>query len=310
MKVLVPDTLDFHLDVDGDVVVYDVRQPIPDEHTDADVLVVWGNSAKGLGVIAPQLTHVKLVQSLMAGAEAVLNAGFCDEAKLANGVGLHDRTVSEHALALILALVRRLPHLHERKRAHEWDDELAFRSPLFTKPVSTLIDSNVLVWGFGSIAKTLAPLLVSLGANVRGAARSAGERDGFEVVGEEGLDEALGWADILVMILPSSPATKHALDARRIDTLQDHAFVVNVGRGDTVDEEALIAALRDGRLGGAAIDVMGTEPLPADDPLWDAPELIITPHMAGGRPVGYEELISEQIRALESGAELRNLLDR
>lgn len=310
MKVLVPNTLEFDFAIDGEVVTYDVREPIPDEHTDADVLVVWGNSAKGLKVIAPQLTEVKLVQSLMAGAESVLTAGFREEAVLANGVGLHDRTVSEHALALTLALVRKLPRLHDRKIRHEWDDELAFRSPLYTKPVSTLLGSNVLIWGFGSIAKTLAPMLETLGANVRGVARSAGERAGFEVVAESDMDAALGEADILIMILPSTPETDDALGRETIAKLQHRALVVNVGRGSTVDEDALLEALVTGKIAGAAIDVMKHEPLPVEDPLWSAPNLIITPHAAGGRPVGYEDLIMRQLCALDEGTELENVLER
>lgn len=309
MKILVPDTLDFALDVDGEVITYDVRELIPDEHTDADVLVVWGNSAKGLKKIAPQLTNVRLVQSLMAGAEAVVTAGFRAEAVICNGVGLHDKTVSEHALALTLALVRKLPRLHDRKMRHEWDDELAFRSPLYTKPVSTLMGSNVAIWGFGSIAKTLAPMLETLGANVRGIARSAGERAGFEVVAETDMDGVLAEADILIMILPSTPETENALDRDTIAKLQDKALFVNVGRGSNVDEEALIEALLTGKIAGAAIDVMKHEPLPVEDPLWSAPNLIITPHAAGGRPVGYDELIARQIAALESGDELENVYE-
>ena len=129
--------------------------------------------------------------------------------------------------------------------------------------------ARVLVWGFGSIGQTVAPVLQQLGAEVRGVARSAGERSGFPVVAEEDLAQELGQTDVLLMVLPSTAATTRALDADRLAALPAHAYVVNVGRGSTVDEPALVAALSEGGIAGAALDVTSTEPLPADSPLWD-----------------------------------------
>jgi phosphoglycerate dehydrogenase-like enzyme len=101
----------------------------------------------------------------------------------------------------------------------------------------------VLVWGFGNIGQNLAPLLQALGAQVTGVGRSAGERAGFPVVAQDQLEAELGQTDVLVMILPATEATTHALDAARLAALPRHAFVVNVGRGTTVDEPALLAEL-------------------------------------------------------------------
>jgi phosphoglycerate dehydrogenase-like enzyme len=145
---------------------------------------------------------------------------------------------------------------------------------------------------------------------VRGVGRSAGERAGFPVVAEDGLEAELQQTDVLVMILPSTPATARMLDAGRLAALPQHAFVVNVGRGSTVDEPALVAALTEGRIAGAALDVTEVEPLPADSPLWDAPNLLFTPHAAGGRPVGSDELVAANLAALLAGGELRNVVAR
>lgn len=306
MKILVPDSFPLNLDLDAEVVPYDIRADIPAEHRDAEVFVVWGNKPAELKDVAAQLTEVRLVQTLMAGPDAVLAAGFRDEAVICSGIGLHDRTVTEHSVALILALLRKVPTLVAAKERHEWTWEISGRQELHTKPVTTLIDTNVTIWGFGSIGQRLAGVLESFGARVRGVARSAGERGGFEVVTEAQLPEVLAETDLLVMILPDTEATTKALDTERLGQLPEHAYVVNVGRGRTVDEEALVAALAEGRIAGAAVDVMWREPLPDDDPLWDAPNLLISPHAAGGRPIGADELVTQQVRALVAGEELRN----
>jgi phosphoglycerate dehydrogenase-like enzyme len=129
------------------------------------------------------------------------------------------------------------------------------------------------------------------------------------VVDESHLRDQLAQTDVLIMILPSTPATRGALDADTLAALPAHAWVVNVGRGDAVDEPALMDALRGGRIGGAALDVTSIEPLPADSPLWDTPNLIITPHAAGGRPLGALDLLAENVNALLAGRPLRNVVE-
>lgn len=306
MKILVPNSIPVTIDTDDEVIVYDIKADIPEQHREADVLVVWGNSPSQLEAAAATLSRVQLVQTFMAGADAVLAAGFREEAVICNGVGMHDRTVTEHTLALTLALLRKVPQLVEAKSRHEWLWEMSGRQELHTRPVTTLIDANVLIWGFGSIGQRLAGVLASLGANVRGVARSAGERGGFPVVDESVLDEELAATDVLIMILPKTDATTNALTSHRLAQLPRHAYVVNVGRGTTVDEAALIEALENESIAGAALDVMWHEPLPEDSPLWDAPRLLLTPHSAGGRPIGVDELMAHQLAALSSGGELRN----
>jgi phosphoglycerate dehydrogenase-like enzyme len=313
MKLLLPDSLPLAPALPEGVqgVSYDASAPVPDEHLDAEALVVWGSAAADLRTIAGRMPRLRWVQTLAAGPDSVLAAGFPDDVVVTAGSGLHDRTVTEHALALILALLRRLPAAGRAQAEHRWADELGGLQPLHPAgSVTTLIDARVLVWGFGHIGQTLAPLLRLLGAQVRGVARTAGERAGFPVVAEEELQSELGRTDVLVMILPSTPATDGALDAGRLAALPVHAQVVNVGRGSTVDEPALVAALADGRLAGAALDVTSSEPLPADSPLWDAPNLLLTPHAAGGRPVGADELISSNVAALLAGRDLRNVVER
>ncbi|WP_127131075.1 phosphoglycerate dehydrogenase [Georgenia sp. SYP-B2076] len=313
MKILLPTGIDLHpaLPDDVEAVPYSPSEPLPAEHHDAEALVVWGNSREHLEQLARDLTGLTWVQALAAGPDAVLAAGFDDGAVVTSGRGLHDATVSEHALALSLALIRRLPQAREAQREHRWATEIGGVQPLRPSgQITTLIGARVLIWGFGSIGQRLAPLYRSLGATVTGVARSAGERAGFPVVAEEQIEAALATTDLLVMVLPSSPATDKALNAERLAALPEGALLVNVGRGTTVDEDALVEALRAGRLAGAGLDVTAVEPLPATSPVWDAPNLLLTPHAAGGRPVGADELISHNVAALLAGEPLRNVVGR
>lgn len=313
MKILLPDSIPLSPDLPEGVtaVSYAVAAPVPQEHHDADVLVVWTNSQEQLDATAAAMPGLKLVQGLMAGPDSLLRAGFGPGTQLANGVGLHDATVAEHTLALLLSLVRRLPQARREQEEHNWSSDLGGPQPLHPDgPVTTLLGAKVLVWGFGSIAKRLAPLLTALGAEVRGIARSAGVRDGYEVLAESDLLEVLPQADVLVSILPDSPGTRNAFGAAQLQAVASHAYFVNVGRGSTVDEAALVDALAQGQLAGAALDVTAVEPLPADSPLWDAPNLLITPHAAGGRPVNPDALIAHNVAALHFGGPLRNIVER
>jgi phosphoglycerate dehydrogenase-like enzyme len=313
VKLLLPDSLPLAPDLPEGVeaVAYAVSAPVPDEHLDADALVVWGNSGADLAAVAGRMPRLRWVQTLAAGPDAVLGAGFPEDVVITGGAGLHSRTVTEHALALVLALVRRLPAAARAQAGHRWAGELGGLQPLHPDgAVTTLIDARVLVWGFGAIGQNLAPLLSALGADVRGVARHAGERAGFPVVAEDDLEDELRRTDVLVMILPATAATAEALDAARLAALPPHALVVNVGRGSTVDEDALVAALQEGRIAAAALDVTAVEPLPAGSPLWDAPNLLLTPHAAGGRPVGADALITHNVAALLDGGRLRNVVER
>lgn len=311
MKILVPDTIELDLsDLAGsgdDVAVYAVDKPIPSEHRDAEVLVVWRNSSENLADAARELPKLRLVQTLAAGPDSVLAAGFADAVAITSGRSLHDGPVAEHALALVLAAIRRLDILLESQKAGTWNQPYnAAQSNPATEQLYTLDGANVTIWGFGSIAGRLAPLLAALGAKVTGVANSKGERYGFRVHSTTELPDVLRTTDVLISILPATPETTDALNEEVLGALPKTAVFVNVGRGATVDEDALLAALGEGRLRAAALDVTKVEPLPGDSKLWDAPNLIITPHVAGNRPKGSAKLVQANISALRDGEPLTN----
>lgn len=306
MKILLPDTIDLNpeLPEGWEAVTFDAHAEIPAEHHDASAIVIWGSSKKNLASLE-SLRDLRLVQSLMAGVDHILKLDLGDDVRIASGSGLHSATVTEHTLALLLSLVRRLPEARIAQEQHEWSRELGGIQELHPEGrITTLLDARVLIWGFGEIGQHLAPVLKALGAEVTGAARSAGERSGFPVIAEEDVLGKLPETDVLICILPASESTEKVIGADVFAALPEHAIVVNVGRGTTLDQEALRSALEDGAIGAAALDVTDPEPLPADDPLWDAPRLLITPHGAGGRPVGASERIAENLRRLDAGEEL------
>lgn len=307
MKILVPSDLELSLDLpDGvDAVEYEPGRPISSADHDAQMVVSWLDSPGWIAENLTKLPDLKVVQSCKAGVDLLLESPLSPEIAICSGRGLHDQTVAEHATAIVLAMLRRLPLLLERQREHVWNNE-GYEAPVLRPDgqLMSLIESNVLIWGFGSIGKTLAPVLTALGANVRGVARSDGERHGYPVVSD--IRAELPNTDVLMMILPASAETTKALNAELLELLPPHAVIVNVGRGVTVDEEALVEALNEGKIAGAALDVTATEPLPAESPLWDAPGVLITPHVAGNRPLGAADLIARNVRNLLADTPLEN----
>lgn len=313
MKVLLPNSVALAPEATTGVtyVTYDVQNPLPDEHHDAEVLVAWGNPRVQLQQLARDLTQLRWVQGLAAGPNSLINAGFAGDVIITSGRSLHDTTVAEHALALMLAAARKLHLMRDAQHYKRYPKELGGVQPVDPAgKLTSLRGARVLIWGFGSIAKALAPLLVALGAEVKGVARSAGTRDGFTVFAESDIEQHLPNTDVLVMILPSTPDNHHALNADRLERLPNHAWLVNVGRGDTVSESMLVDAINQGMLAGAALDVFETEPLPESSPLWGLENVIISPHAAGGRPRGASELIAENVRKFLAGETLTNTVDR
>lgn len=289
-------------------VTYDVAAALPEEALDAEAMVVWGTSDATLAQ-ATTLPRLRWVADLAAGTDRTVEAGFGPQVQITSGVGLHDATVTEHALALLLACVRQVPDLVRAQREHRWASELGGLQELHPAGrLRTLLGARVQIWGFGSIGTHLAPVLGALGAQVVGVARTAGTRAGVPVLTPAQARSELASTDVVLGLLPATEATRHLLGADVFAALPAHAVVVNVGRGSTLDAGALLAAVRAGTLAGAALDVVEPEPLPADSPLWDEPRILLSPHAAGGRPVGADQLIGENLVRLTQGRPLRNLV--
>ncbi|HLT62059.1 MAG TPA: D-2-hydroxyacid dehydrogenase, partial [Microlunatus sp.] len=174
---------------------------------------------------------------------------------------------------------------------------------------------TVLIIGTGPIGRTTARLLRAVGFEVRGAGRTARAEDPDfgTVIASASLADHVGWADHVVAVAPLTEQTRHLLDAAVFAAMKPTAQLINVGRGPLVDEAALLAALREGRLAAAALDVFRAEPLPEDHPLWSAPGVVVTPHLSGD-VVGWREALARQFldnaERWLAGRPLRNVVDK
>ncbi|MGV9340838.1 2-hydroxyacid dehydrogenase [Streptomyces sp. NPDC003688] len=276
----------------------------PDSEPDAETLARVGLWVMPYAVpdavrLLPRLTGLQTVQSLSAGVEKLLPL-LPPGVALHNGRGLHDASTAEHALGLILAAQRDLPQWVADQAAGRWE-------PHFTR---SLADARVTIVGYGSIGAALEQRLLACEAQVTRVARRARPEQDVHPVSE--LPELLRTTDIVVLVLPETPETEGLLGAKELAALPDGALVVNVGRGRTLDTEALLAETAGGRL-RAALDVTDPEPLPSGHPLRHAPGVLITPHVGGGsaafRPRA-ERLIVEQVRRFTEGLPLLNAFAR
>ena len=217
------------------------------------------------------------VQSMSAGNDAVPLDAF-DERGVTFARGtVHGSAVAEHALALALALLRGLPAFRDRQRGGEWDRALG-------AGLSSLAGRTLAVVGLGEIGEAVVRRALAFEARVVGVTRRPGAycgRLGAEAVRPPGaLLDVLETADVLVLACPLTDETAGLVGAAALDALPETAVLVNVARGPVVDEDALVDALRDGAIAGAGLDVFEAEPLPADSPLWDLDEALVTPHVA------------------------------
>ena len=242
---------------------------------DADVLFAYRLSQAEFA----RARRLKWIHSPSVGVGALLTPGLIDSPVIVtNSRGVHSEAIAEHAIALALALRRRLHTAARRQRAHEWAQaEIAgHRGPVLTR-------SRLLVVGLGSIGARVATLGAALGMQVTGVRRRVGEPPPSgvaRVVAPADLLRELPEADVIVLAAPLTPATHGLLGRGELAALKPSAVLVNVGRGELIDEQALRDALTSGRVDAAGLDAFHHEPLPADDVLWDLPNVLITPHTA------------------------------
>jgi phosphoglycerate dehydrogenase-like enzyme len=278
----------------------------------AEVLFgIPGDSAEALAELVNGLPGLRWVHATSAGAgEQVRRAGLAPEAlervAVTTSSGVHAVPLAEFAVLGLLAVAKDLPRLVADQRAKAW--------PEVREPFRELRGQTLFLVGLGEIGREVAGLGKALGMRTVGFRRTEGPPPEFvdEVHGPDRLAELAGRADAMVVSLPLTEQTAGLVDRATIERLPPGCIFVNVGRGGVVDEPALIDALRDRRIAGAALDVFATEPLPADSPLWTLPNVLLTPHSAALSARENErivELFCENLRRYLDGRPLRNVVE-
>ncbi len=227
------------------------------------------------------------------------------DAQLTNSSHVFDEPCAQHLLAMMLALSRGLlPCYQAQIGERDWNDA-RHRANSFL-----LREQQVLVLGLGAIARRLAEMLRPFDMKITAVRRHPEPFAGIEVIGEDGLEAALRRADHVVSTLPDSPSTRRWMDAEKFGAMKPGAFFYNVGRGTTVDQDALLQVLEADHLGAAYLDVTDPEPLPPEHPLWRAPKCFITPHTAGGHRGEAQNVVRHFIANLRRFENGEPLLDR
>jgi len=221
-----------------------------------------------------------------------------------NSTGVKATMVAEHAMTLLLALFRQLPEIVARQREHRY-----LREDINAR-LRTLEGATVCVFGRGAIGREVVRKLKAFDAQVIAVSRTTSDAEELDgVFTREAIREALALADAVVICTSGDQTSYRLIGTAEFAAMKPKAFIVNVARGNIIDQAALLGALRSGRLAGAGLDVAEVEPIPADDPLWDMPNVIVSPHIAGGGSTGYpmhRKLFAENFQRFRHGKPLLN----
>ena len=262
---------------------------------------------------APPDGRLRWAHTASAGVGGSLHpAMVASDVVLTNAAGVYAEPMADTVLAMILHFARGMDVAVRAQAERRWEKE-AFEAR--DTPMREIAGATLGILGLGGIGRAVARRGLALGMAVLATRRRGTEGPGGVRVlaGDAGTDEVLRAADYVVVAVPQTAETRGMLDARRIGLMRRDAVLVNVARGRVVDEDALVEALRAGRLRGAGLDVFAREPLPARSPLWGLPNVLATPHVSGASPRFWRrqtDLIIDNIRRYARGQPLRNAVDK
>ena len=290
----------------GDGLVGAEEDPVLDELLkDADVIYGYSPPPN----VVKRAPKLKWYQTMLAGVDHFLTPELIkSDIMITNMSGVHSSPVAEVAVTMFMMLAKNAPYFMENKRLGVWDREW--------EPV--LIDGLIAgVVGLGNIGRNIARLCHALNMEVLATRRSAKAGDTEEYVDRmyplADLDAMLPLCDVVFMVLPNTPESKHVLDARRIALLKPSAYIINVGRGLTIDEQAMAEALRDGKIAGVGLDAYTQEPLPKDSLLWKLPNAVLSPHVSGKMKdydVRTNKIFCDNLRRYVNGEPLKNVVNK
>jgi len=272
----------------------------------AEALLVWDFRSTELRDAWHRADKLRWVHVAGAGVDAVLFPELAESAvTVTNSRGVFDRSIAEYVVGLMLLFAKDFHRSLEFQRRRKW----------MHRETEMLAGRKLLVVGAGPIGRTISRQVRCLGVETSAVARTERSEDADfgRVFSSDQLDEALPEADYIVIAAPLTDQTRGMFGAAQFERMKPGARLINVGRGPIVDESALVEALREGRISGAALDVFSEEPLPEDSPLWEMPEVVVSPHMSGdfvGWLEALGELFVENFRRWERGDELLNVVDK
>jgi D-2-hydroxyacid dehydrogenase (NADP+) len=278
---------------------------------DAEVAVVSTDDLEGCEALVTLAyddrflsAGIEWIHSIQAGVDRFpFEALDANGIALTNSTGIHGDTVGETVLGYMLSFARGLHRYRDRQRDREWAQQP------WDVPFS-LADSSVCVVGLGTLGRGVATRAAAIGMDVVGVKRTPTPVDGVETVYPSGdLDAAIADARFVVLTVPLTDDTEGLIGEAELDAMDSDAVLINVARGHVVDEDALVRALETGSIGGAALDVFETEPLPADSPLWDMEHVVVTPHVAAATEAYYRRiaaLVGENATRRAAGDVLTN----
>src|SRR3989442_4567153 len=275
----------------------------------AEVLFAWGIARRHVD----RADALRWAPPRLAGADRVLNPGFLKgPVRIPSSRGVNSVAVAEHTLGLILSMTRGIAEAVRAQGESRWAQQDLFgRKP----PLLELRGKVLGILGLGDIGRELAVRARALGMIVWGLARTARPKpdcvDRLLLAGKE--EALLRDSDVLVLAVPLTRATHGMIGERQLKKMKHSALLINIGRGELVQESALVRALREGWLAGAGLDVFAAEPLPPSSPLWTLPQVVITPHIAGTHPqymARSADLFVRNLKRYLAGEPLINEVDK
>ena len=282
---------------------------LPAALADADIFVGWRIPPEHFAAAR----RLRWMHCASAGIEDSLFPELvASEVILTNSTGLHAVCIPEHVLGQMLVLAR---NFHEAQRLQQRAEWNRYQVIAYASGIRELQGSRLAILGAGPIGVNLARRAAALGMHVRVMRRDPSRSvPGAEaVLGPERLHELLGWADFAVLAVPLTAETRGLIGAPELRAMRSDAFLINIARGEVVDEDALVRCLRAGGLAGAALDVFDQEPLPAEHPFWSLPNLVITPHVSGYTPQYFDKMLAifeDNLARYAERRPLRNVVDK
>ena len=238
----------------------------------ADAQVVLAMAQDVTPALVAAMPKLRWIGALTTGTDPIDGLDLAQDVVVTSGRGIHGPQMAELCFHLMFALLRQTPRMVMNQRAHVWE----------RWPQRLLLGKTLVVVGVGQISEELALRAQVFGMRTVGVSSARSEARGFDaIVARDQLGAAAAQADILVALVPLSAATVGMIDDAILSAMRPDAFIINLARGPVVDEAALIRHLRAGTIAGAGLDVFDREPLPVDSPLWDLPNVVITPHVGG-----------------------------